>query len=315
MAEWLPDIVLTEPAVRELIDESAPELLADEATLSEIARGWDNAVWRIERDGVPNMLARVPVRENGVPGVQRELWLLERVARLATLPIPGPITQLHLTSRAKWGGFAYPELVGVEAILRPLTSDDRVVIASELGTFLRELHAPATLDAVDPHRELPLDPNRRADMAFRVVRAHEALDELDADVLPPEARERAGEILAKAADLAPDTEEVFLHGDLHPRHLLLDPKTHHIAGVIDWGDACRGSRSIDLALYWCLLDQPAREVFRRAYGDLHRDVLLRARVLAMFLTTMLYVSAPSYDVPGLAEGCRDALLRTLDALD
>lgn len=315
MAEWLPDIILDESAVRELVIQSAPDLLDGGATLREIARGWDNVVWRIEREGAPSVLARVPVREVGVPGVTRELWLLERVAEHATLPVPGPITVLEPTDRARWRGFAYPELFGAEALQTPLTTDERIVVARQLGGFLHDLHDPAMLDDVDPADDLPHDPNRRADMAFRVPRTHEALDELGPEVLPQEARDRAAEILAAAADLPPDEEQVFLHGDLHPRHVLLHPATHEITGVIDWGDSCRGSRSIDLALYWCLLDGPARSAFREAYGDVPRTTLLRARVLAMFLTTMLLVGAPSYDIPGMAEQCRRALLRTLDALD
>ncbi|MCW2926066.1 MAG: aminoglycoside phosphotransferase [Thermoleophilia bacterium] len=315
MAEWRPDIILDEPAVRELVLQSAPGLLEGGATLREIARGWDNVVWRIKSDGAPGMLARVPVREIGVPGVQRELWLLERVAQHATLPVPGPITVLEPTDRARWRGFTYPELVGTEALLTPLDGDAQLALATQLGGFLRRLHDPATLADVDPRGDLPVDPNMRADMAFRVPRTHEALDDLGDDVLPAEARERAAELLAAAADLPADEDQVFLHGDLHPRHLLLDPASGDIVGVIDWGDACRGSRSIDLALYWCLLDGPARSAFRAAYGDLSRSTLLRARVLAMFLTTMLLVSAPSFDLPGLEDACRRALLRTLDALD
>ena len=111
--------------------------------------------------------------------------------------------------------------------------------------------------------------------------------------------------------MPPDPEQVFLHGDLHLRHVLLDPDATHVRGIIDWGDACRGSRSIDLALYWCMFEGPARAAFRTAYGPVGRDVLLRARVLAMFLSTMLYVSAPSFDLQGLQDRCREALHRTL----
>ncbi len=313
MAQWLPDIQLDEPAIRALLESSAPQLLAGgDAQLEEVARGWDNVVWRIARsDGGRSMLVRVPVREVGVPGVQRELWLLERLAHVTSLPIPGPITVLDPLGPVRWRGFAYPELLGTEVVLANPPADGGLALAGQLGRFLRRLHDPTVLGAVDPDGLLPVDPNRRADMAFRAANTHEALDQLDHDTLPLEQRELAAELLAAAADLPPEGEQVFLHGDLHLRHVLVDDTATRITGVLDWGDACRGPRSIDLALYWCLLEGPARRAFREAYGPLPKDVLLRARVLAMFLATMLIVSANTFDIPGLEARCREALLRTL----
>lgn len=313
MTQWLPDIQLDEGAIRAMLEASAPRLLdGDDIRLDEVARGWDNVVWRVTgADGTPPMLVRVPVREVAVPGARRELWLLDRIAPHTTLPIPGPITILDPVGTARWPGFAYPELIGTEAALAPPSISGSEAVATQLGAFLRTLHDPATIDAIDPARELPVDPNRRSDMPFRVTRTHEALDQLGDDVLPMELREHAGELLAAANDLPQDPEQVFLHGDLHLRHVLLDPEQERVTGVIDWGDSCRGSRSIDLALYWCLFEGPARSAFRTAYGPVGRDVLLRARVLGMFLATMLFVSAPSFELPGLQDRCREALLRTL----
>lgn len=42
----------------------------------------------------------------------------------------------------------------------------------------------------------------------------------------------------------------LIHGDLHPSHLLLDPKTQTLAGIIDFGLAGRADPAIDLAGLW-----------------------------------------------------------------
>ncbi len=59
--------------------------------------------------------------------------------------------------------------------------------------------------------------------------------------------------------------------------------------MIDWGDVCVGDPSIDLSLYWSLLDGPGRAAFRDAYGAaaLTPARLLRARVLALSLNALL----------------------------
>jgi aminoglycoside phosphotransferase (APT) family kinase protein len=313
MAEWLPDITIDETTVRELLARRAPSLLDGDPEICELARGWDNVVW-----SVGAMLVRLPVRAVGLPGVPRELWLLDRIRPLVPLPIPGPITRLDPTDAVSWGGFAYPELPGVEAAMIDPAAPERRAIGTELGTFLRVLHAPSTVAEVDPDRQLPVDPMARADMQSLVPRTRESLDrltQLDTTAMPLHVRAVADAVLDAAAQLPPEIDEVLLHGDLHLRHLLVDPDTHAASGVIDWGDTCRGPRSVDLALYWGLLDAPARTAFIDAYGPVDEAMLLRSRAFAIFSAAMLVLSAADFDVPGLAVGCRRSLLRTLDFVD
>lgn len=310
MAEWDPDITIDESAVRELLATRAPELLTGAPALHELARGWDNVVWR-----AGDMLVRLPVREVAVPGVERELVLLDRLRSIVPLPIPGPTTPLAAIGDVPWSGFAYPALAGVEAVLVELDDAARIALGTQLGTFLHVLHDPGTVAAVDPAGALAIDPLGRADMHRLVPSVRQILDRLGTDAPSPVVHDAAHAVLDAAADLPTDPDVVLVHGDLHVRHLLVDPITHAATGVIDWGDACRGPRSIDLMLYWTLLDAPARAAFTDAYGPVDEATLTRARTLAIASSSLLVLSAADFGTPDFVDGCRRTLLRTLDLVD
>ena len=73
-----------------------------------------------------------------------------------------------------------------------------------------------------------------------------------------EAWHRAG--AAPAWDHAP----VWLHGDVHPRNVLVDGG--RISAVIDFGDMTAGDPASDLAVAWMLLPPDLRLAFREACG-------------------------------------------------
>jgi aminoglycoside phosphotransferase (APT) family kinase protein len=107
--------------------------------------------------------------------------------------------------------------------------------------------------------------------------------------------------------LPPSPTAVVSHGDLHFRHLLVDDRGAP-SGVIDWGDMCRGDPAIDLSLIWSLLPAAAHADFLAAYGPVRDDQLLRARVLAINLCSVLLLY-------GHAEGMRDVEREALAGLE
>jgi aminoglycoside phosphotransferase (APT) family kinase protein len=64
-----------------------------------------------------------------------------------------------------------------------------------------------------------------------------------------------------------DRAPTWLHGDLHPRNVLVQGGV--ITGVIDWGDITSGDCATDLASIWMLFAETTahREAFA-AYGNL-----------------------------------------------
>jgi aminoglycoside phosphotransferase (APT) family kinase protein len=302
MPEWDAEITIDEALVRTLLDEQFPELDASSSRL--LGEGWDNSVWGVEEQWV----FRFPRRAVAIPGLERELAVLPRLAPLLSVRIPVPQFFGTSSEHFPWPFFGAALLPGREPAAAQLSDEERAQLGVALGSFLRELHSPDTLSAVDPDNALPSDFNRRADMPFRVARTRKKLEALAADIWrPPRSVER---ILADADELPPGAgSEILVHGDLHVRHLLVDGGL--IAGVIDWGDVCRADPSIDLVLVWMLLSPEGREHFLHAYGSITDEWLLRARVLALFLGVTLARYAREVGEASLERECVAALERTL----
>ena len=84
MAEWDAEVVVDESTVRALLAEQFPELDAASARL--LGEGWDNSVWVVEE----RWAFRFPRRAVAIPGIERELDSLPRLAPLLPVPIPVP---------------------------------------------------------------------------------------------------------------------------------------------------------------------------------------------------------------------------------
>jgi hypothetical protein len=81
--------------------------------------------------------------------------------------------------------------------------------------------------------------------------------------------------------------------------------------LIDWGDICRAPAAVDLSLYWSGFPPSGRERFVAAYGPLDGVTMLRARVLALFLSPTLVSYARAQSMPALEAEALDGLERTL----
>lgn len=301
MPEWDAEVTIDEPLVRTLLAEQFPELDASSARL--LGEGWDNAVWVVE----DRFAFRFPRRQIAIPGVERELAVLPRLAPLLPVPIPEPRLVGSPSARFPWPFFGAPLLSGVEPCDAGLGDDEREVLGGELGHFLSVLHSSETLSLAETSVALPDDPIRRADTRFRVTRTRERIAELPPGLWQPPPG--VAEILAEGERLPPSTKRVLTHGDLHIRHLLVTGQA--LRGVIDWGDMCRSDPAIDLMLVWLLLPRAGRQRFVEAYGPIDDEASLRARVLALFLGLTLAVYARDTGHTALERECVAGLERTL----
>jgi aminoglycoside phosphotransferase (APT) family kinase protein len=79
---------------------------------------------------------------------------------------------------------------------------------------------------------------------------------------------------------ASDTPRL-VHGDLWAEHVLIDPHTRSVSGIIDWGDAVIGDPVIDLAgVYAWRGEQGLKDLLAHYSGILDPDLIGRARYLA-----------------------------------
>ncbi|MBD0329143.1 MAG: phosphotransferase [Thermoleophilia bacterium] len=274
MREWTADVRVDEALARRLIAGQFAPL--PERSLRLVAEGWDYTVYDV--DG--RWAFRFPRREVAVPGVERELAVLPRLAPLLPVAVPAATHVGRPTDGFPWPFFGAPFLPGVEAGDAALTDGARTALAVPLARALRALHSSEVLAAVGPL--LPVDVVGRADMAVRVPRTRDALAAA-ADLW--EAPSGVQAILEEAVALPPAEPAAVCHGDLHFRQLLVDGG--RLTGLIDWVDVCRADPGIDLQLLWSFFDPPARAAFLREYGAVRRASLVRARVLAFFLNAVL----------------------------
>jgi aminoglycoside phosphotransferase (APT) family kinase protein len=267
---WSPELVVDEPLVVRLLLQF-PEL--EMRSLRRLAEGWDNSVWLVDE----RYAFRFPHREIAIPGFHRELEVLPKLPALP-LAVPRPVLVGQPTAEFPWPFFGSELLPGVEPGDAQLDDAARADVGVGLARFLRELHA-VELDVA-----LPLDANRRTDMARRGTLAREQLGEVErlgSWRAPP----RVEELLAEAQGLPPPEQPVLVHGDLHFRHVLVDGSA--VSGVIDWGDVCRSDPAIDLPLLWSFVPPEGRRAFLDAYGPVNDAQVLRARVLAVQLCAAL----------------------------
>jgi aminoglycoside phosphotransferase (APT) family kinase protein len=301
MAEWDPDVDINEALVRGLLAEQFAQL--EDCAVRLVGEGFDNSVWLVDGEWA----FRFPRRELAVPLVSRELAVLPRLAPLVPIRIPIPAFIGRESELFPRPFFGHRLLGGVEPADTSLTDVDRTRLGVEIGHFLRTLHAPATRAEVDSERVLPVDPNRRADMAFRVRMTRGRLDALTD--LAPASRSAAERILADAELLEPSSSEALVHGDLHGRHILVD--RGELSGIIDWGDVCIGDPAIDLQFFWSVVPPGARDDVLAEYGPIDEEARLRARVLAIMLSAVLTLYARHEGLPALERESLAGLERTL----
>ena len=280
-APWESAQLVDEVRAAALVGAQFPSLRG--VPVRAVATGWDNSVLL-----VGDVLFRFPRREVAVELQARELAVLPL---LAGLPLAVP-TPTHLGSPAgdyPWPFWGAPMIPGSELALVPC---DRTAAAEAAGAFLRELHAlPVDVD-------LPIDPNGRGAPVLRAGLTRGWLDRLAAQGV---WRWSAGvETVIDVPLGAPSTAPVLVHGDLHPRHLLVSPDGSP-TGVIDWGDTCLADRSVDLSLAWSAFEGPARDALLAAYGPVSADTEARARALAVSLCAALAAWAADAGEPVLLE--------------
>lgn len=266
-APWEAAQPVDEARAAALVGAQFPALRG--APVRAVATGWDNSVLL-----VGDVLFRFPRREVAVELQQRELAVLPLLAELP-LAVPRPT---HVGAPAGdypwpfWGG---PLIPGTELAR---VACDRAAAAEAVGTFLRALHS-LRVDV-----DLPADPNGRGTPVRRAPLTRDWLDRLAAQELWRWTT--SVEAVVDAPLGRPSGEPVLVHGDLHPRHLLVSPSGEP-TGVIDWGDTCFAHPAVDLSLAWSAFEGPARDAMLAAYGPVSADTEARGRALAVSLCAAL----------------------------
>ena len=137
---WIPEREITLAEANRLVDGVFPDVTGVGAEL--FAQGWDNTAVRFRNPHLGELIFRFPRRAIALPGVRRELAWLPRLAAHLPLPIPLPAYSGSWGPEGDepwpfWGG---QMLAGTELAQTAIESDQRAIVAAELGGFLRVLH-------------------------------------------------------------------------------------------------------------------------------------------------------------------------------
>ena len=82
MPVWSAEVEVDERLVRRLL----AQFELGDARLRKLAEGWDNSVWVVDE----RYAFRFPQREVAIPGLEREIAVLPKLAPQLPLPVPVP---------------------------------------------------------------------------------------------------------------------------------------------------------------------------------------------------------------------------------
>jgi aminoglycoside phosphotransferase (APT) family kinase protein len=275
------EVEISSSLVATLLSEQHPDLA--HLPMRMVGEGWDNAMFRLD----DHLAVRLPRRAAAANLILHEQTWLPRLARGLSLPVPSPYRVGIPNGTYPWQWSVVPWLAGDPADQHELTSSQ----AKVLGGFLRSLHVPAPSDApVNPFRGVPLQ-QRALTMKERITRLA-----AKTDLITP----AINRIWEAGVTTTIDVPSTWLHGDLHPRNVLVNDR--FISGIIDWGDITCGDPATDLASIWMLFaEAPAHDIALKAYGEVSEASIRRAKAWSLFFAVMLLDT-------GLTDNQRNAAL-------
>jgi aminoglycoside phosphotransferase (APT) family kinase protein len=214
--------------VKQLVATQFPDL-ASLAVRPIRSTGTVNAIYRLGDD----LCVRLPRLNDWADTGDRELSWLPRLAPHLTLHVPEPVERGEPGCGYPFGWAIYRWIDGVTLTEHPAL--DQRQLAADLARFVLALRA------VDPTGP-PAAGRRPLAELDDVTRA--AIDAC------PDAIDRAAATAAwdRALESPPwDGERTWIHNDLLPTNLLVDPTTERLTAVIDFGSSGAG----DPPPTWC----------------------------------------------------------------
>jgi aminoglycoside phosphotransferase (APT) family kinase protein len=278
MAEpWKPEIEVTPALASQLIAVQFPELAGQ--AVRPFGEGWDNRAFLVGED----LVFRFPQRSFASRFMDNEIRVLPLLAPHLSLPIPHPIYLGQPAGTYPFAFAGYRLIKGTTASHVPLTDSQRSGNATRLGGFLRELHNVPVPEEVTAW--VPRDEIGRTDLLRRLSVLEDRLEQIR-----PRVGFNLDPILSLAKDLASTPAywglPRWIHGDLYPRHILID-RDGRLCGVIDWGDTHLGDPALDLSIAFTFLPAAAHRSFQEAYGLIDGATWRRAHFRAVFYGVVL----------------------------
>lgn len=260
---------------RELLLAQYPDLA--DLPIRGVGSGWDNAMFRLGED----LALRLPRQTVAVPLLLNEQTWLPHLKDHLPLPIPAPLRIGQPSERFPWPWSVTPWMTGETADLSLPDAHQ----GERLAAFFRALHRAAPAEAPrNPVRGVPLKSRVEA-FQSRLTGLGAAISWLDEPIM---------EIWEQALSAPDDADATWIHGDLHPRNVLVDQG--RLSAIIDWGDMAQGDRASDLAGVWMLLpDREARQSAMAGCPEVSEATWQRARGWAVLYGVLLMAAGLNDD--------------------
>jgi aminoglycoside phosphotransferase (APT) family kinase protein len=284
------EVAIDEQLVRGLLRSQHPDLAG--LPLRHVATGWDNVTYRLG----DQLAVRLPRIQGAAALITLEQTWLPWLAGHLPVAVPVPVRHGLPGAGFPWPWSIVPWIAGRTADREPLDAAQ----AGVFGRFLRSLHRPAPPGFPrNDYRGIPL-----AGLSETVEQRLAAFSGSGAGLAAQAAaiRDRWQDAVAAPADAA----ETCIHGDLHPRNLVVSQGA--LVAVLDWGDMTAGDPAADLGAAWLLFPVRAHPGIWAAYGQVTEHTMARARGWAVFFGMALLTAGLPGD-PALAEIGRGTLER------
>ena len=240
-----------------------------------LGQGYDFAAFESSN----GFVFRFPRREGSAGRLVVENSLLPELSASLPVEIPMPSLQASPSPRCPWGFHGYSKLSGVAVADFDNREELLPRLAPQIAGFLAALHS----FPVDLALALSLPDNEDWLEDFREMRQF-LLEELESRLTPIELGIldewwRAFLKIAEGWSFSP----VLTHNDFGPEHVLIQPETLTVSGVIDFGDAAVGDPALDFAGLIALGNDEFMLDVAKAYHELggpaDPEVIDRARLL------------------------------------
>ncbi len=253
---WTPERELSTDEAAALIRSQFPEIPC--AKIAPLGEGWDFFLFVVDDE----YAFRFPKKAIVDQCVQRELLLLDRLPEDLPIAVPRPLFRGKPGDGYPWHFWGYRMLRGEPLPYVRVPEIQRLQIARRLGEFLGILH---DIDG----EGLPLSPWNDEDDGDTPWHVElRALLEASREVYPAALFTRCTEYLSSPDRVPPHYtgERKQVHADLLADHILVDPASFLLTGIIDWGDATAGDPAGDFVGIWMWGADAALEAALSTYG-------------------------------------------------
>lgn len=258
---WDADRELTVETVRTVAKSLYPT--GRDPAITALGSGWDFDAYRIG-----DKVVRFPRRAAVDQSLESRPDLgVHMMGLLSPLGVTVPLTRIQPSGSAfPYRVTTHPWIEGVALDRVPASMQT----ASHLGEILTAVHSDPGVEG----QELPIEGDHMARWLAESVALVDAMKPLLGDLASPVSEWLLSEPEVPAAYGGTPR---LIHNDMSPDHVLIDPVTRRVVGLIDWDDAAWGDPAHDFAVFRGAMGADFTDAMLDAYG-LTVDQGLRQRI-------------------------------------